>query len=43
MPLTAYINLTAVMLDESIGREASTGWFWGLLSGQWDGQVEGEE
>ena len=29
MPLSAYINLAAVMLDESRGREASTGWVFG--------------
>jgi len=40
MPLSAYINQTAV--EESRGREASTGWVWGLLSGQWGEQVEGE-
>jgi len=42
MPLSAYINRTAVMLDKSRGREASTGWVWGLLNGQWGEQVEGE-
>jgi len=34
MPLSSYINQTAVMLDDSRGCEASTGWVWGLLSGQ---------
>jgi len=34
MPLSSYINQTAVMFDDSRGREASTGWVWGLLSGQ---------
>jgi len=42
MPLSAYNNQPAVMLDESTGREACTGWVWGLLSGQWCEQVEGE-
>jgi len=42
MPLSAYINQTAVMLEESRGREASIGWVWGLLSGQWGEQVEVE-
>ena len=32
MPLLAYINQTAVMLDESRGCEASTGWVWELLA-----------
>jgi len=34
MPLSAYFNQTSVMLDDRRGREASTGWVWGLLSGQ---------
>jgi len=42
MPLSAYINQTAVMFDESRGREASTGWVWELLSGHSCEQVEGE-
>ena len=42
MPLSTYINQTAVMFDESKGREASTGWVWGLLSGHWCEEVEGE-
>jgi len=42
MPLSAHINQTAVMLDESRGREASTGWVWGLLSGHSCELVEGE-
>jgi len=42
MPLSAYINQTAVMLDESRGREASTGWVWGLLSEYACEQVEVE-
>jgi len=42
VPLSAYINQTAVMFDESRGREASTGWVWGLLSGHSFGEVEGE-
>jgi len=42
VPLSAYINQTDVMLDESRGREASTGWVWGLLSGHACEQVEGE-
>jgi len=42
MPLSAYNSHTAVMLDDSRGREASTGWVWGLLSGHWCEQVEGE-
>ena len=33
---------TAVMLDESRGREASTGWVWGLLSGHSREEGEGE-
>jgi len=41
MLLSAYISHTAVML-ESRGREASTDWVWGLLSGHWCKQVEGE-
>jgi len=32
VPLSAYINPTAVMLDEWRGCEASTGWVLGLLS-----------
>jgi len=42
MPLSACISQTTVKLDESRGREANTGWVWGLLSGQWGEQVEGE-
>jgi len=42
MPLSACINQTAVMLEEIRGCEASTGWVWGLLSGHWCEQVEGE-
>jgi len=34
MPLLTYISQTAVMFDDSRGCEASTGWVWGLLSGQ---------
>ena len=37
MPLSACIIHTAVMLDDSRGCEASTGWVWGLLSGQGTG------
>ena len=40
--LSAYINQRAVTFDESRGREASTGWVSGLLSGHSCGQVEGE-
>jgi len=40
--LSACINQTAVMLDESRGREASTGWIRGLLSGHSCEQVEAE-
>jgi len=32
MPLSAYINQTAVMLDESRGREASTAGFGDFLA-----------
>ena len=49
MPLSAYINQAVVMLVESRGREASTGWVWGLLiadtrvsklKGKCDGNIE---
>ena len=41
MPLSAYINQTAVMLDKSRGCEASTVWVWGLLCGHACEGVEG--
>jgi len=42
MPLSACISLTAVELEESRGREASTGWVRGLLSRHLCEEVEGE-
>jgi len=42
VPLSVYTNQTAVMLDDIRGHEVSTGWVWGLLSGQRCEQVEGE-
>jgi len=42
VPLSPHISQAAVELDESRGCEASTCWVWGLLSGHWRQQVEGE-
>jgi len=42
MPPSAYINQTGFMLDESRGREASSGWVREFLSGHSCEQVEGE-
>jgi len=42
VPLSAYSSQTNVKLDDSRSREANIGWVWGLLSGQWDEQVERE-
>jgi len=42
MPLSACISQTTVTFDESRGREANTGWVWGLLGGNWCEKVEGE-
>jgi len=42
VPLSAYSNQSAVMLEESRGCEATTGWVWWLLSWRSCGQVEGK-
>ena len=36
------MHQTTVGFEESRGCEASAGWVWGLLSGHWCEQVEGE-